>query len=84
LASDYPGEVSALVRLAPTEAALVLRQSIKETPADDEDTMAGNLAEKLREVLGLTRGDTETVDILPREDSDLFDAVSAAVLQARV
>lgn len=77
----FPGEVSSLVRLDRREAASVLRQVIKEVEAEDEEDGAEAVAGALRPLLGLTRGDTETVTGINPVESDLYDAICAIVIQ---
>jgi hypothetical protein len=79
LATEFPGEVHTLVQLPQEEGANVLRQIIRETKGLGSMDTADRIADKLRDALGLTRGDTETVDILSPESSDRFDALCAAM-----
>ena len=81
LRDEFPGEVTSLVRLPEDEAVTVLRQVVIEAEAEDESDGAVAVAEALRPLLGLTRGDTETVDGILPGDSDRYDAICARVLQ---
>ena len=81
LPDEIPGEIASLVRLDSREAATLLRQVIKEADPVDDDGAAAVIGAALRPLLGLTRGDTETVTGIGPKESDLYDAISALVIQ---
>lgn len=79
LTTEYPAEVHSLTQLPSAEGETVLRQILKETQGVNAEDLAARVAEKLRDVLGLAKDETEQVNVLPRESSDRFDAICAAV-----
>lgn len=81
LRDEFPGEVTSLVRLPEDEAALILRQVILEAEEEGDGEGADIIAEALRPLLGMSRGDTETVNTISPEDSDRYDAICARVIQ---
>lgn len=81
LGQDYAGEVTSLVRLPVSEAALVLAQCLSEAAGSDADHAAAQVAGNLRDVLGLEIGETEPVTALSSRDANSFDEISALALQ---
>jgi hypothetical protein len=81
LAALYPAEVSSLLRLPKPEAVELLHLAGK-IACEDQSDPVGTAAAKLRDALGLDRGDTETITKpLSPAESDLYDSLCAEVLR---
>jgi hypothetical protein len=61
LSNEYPAEVGALVTLPEREGSAILRAVILENPGLDEEDAAARVAEKLRELLGIEKSESELV-----------------------
>lgn len=82
IASEHPGVIASLVKLPEAEAAATLRAVLLETQGLSREDVIDRIGERLRELLGLTRDDTETVTRITPQESDQFEAIRALVNRA--
>ena len=82
ISAEHPGVIASRVKLPEAEAVATLRVVLLETQGLSREDVINRIGERLRDLLGLTLDDTETVTRLTPDESDRFDAIAVLVNRA--